>query len=257
MLLVFRFIHRSLEEEDHYRTYGVFPMPPERPATNANLNKSDHHIVQPTHPPPSHMNYYPSHENIIINQSMPPHQSASFTQNSSMPLVSRRRSFGMNDCNFESIIPSKRPHMEDVRSPAMSVQAYNNDTTHQCRFVEQNIPSSNVPNSMAQVQQTPVSAPQTVTSVVISEDVINIYRLYEEHNLLRRRVEINEERLQELRATNTYLLQQNEQLRRQAQCSCTNTIVNPVTLTTASQATPVSKQHSLSSSCEIKCFVSF
>lgn len=74
-----------------------------------------------------------------------------------------------------------------------------------------------------------------VTSVVIGEDVINIYRLYEEHNLLRRRVEINEERLQELRATNTYLLHQNEQLRRQSQCSCTSTIVNPVTLTTASQ----------------------
>lgn len=74
-----------------------------------------------------------------------------------------------------------------------------------------------------------------ITSVVIGEDVINIYRLYEEHNLLRRRVEINEERLQELRATNTYLLHQNEQLRRQSQCSCTSTIVNPVTLTTASQ----------------------
>lgn len=81
------------------------------------------------------------------------------------------------------------------------------------------------------------NAAPIVTSVVIGEDVINIYRLYEEHNLLRRRVEINEERLQELRATNQYLLHQNEQLRRQTQCSCTSTLVNPVTLTTASQPT--------------------
>lgn len=93
------------------------------------------------------------------------------------------------------------------------------------------------PAPMQSSMQAPVvSAPQ-LTSVVIGEDVINIYRLYEEHNLLRRRVDINEERLQELRATNTYLLQQNEQLRRQTtRCSCTNTIVNPVTLTTATQS---------------------
>ena len=128
---------------------------------------------------------------------------------------------------------------------SVSASPYNtqsNENAHQCRFVEQNVgqavnaPSTTAPNSVAQVPQ-----PQpTVASVVIAEDVINIYRLYEEHNLLRRRVEINEERLQELRATNTYLLQQNEQLRRRTQCSCTNTIVNPVTLTTASQqSTPV------------------
>lgn len=105
-----------------------------------------------------------------------------------------------------------------------------------------NVSSTNVQNP-APVQsnlQTPiVSAPQ-VTSVMIGEDVINMYRLYEEHNLLRRRVDINEERLQELRATNTYLLQQNEQLRRQTRCSCTSTIVNPVTLTTTAATVYIS-----------------
>lgn len=71
--------------------------------------------------------------------------------------------------------------------------------------------------------------------IIILFRKINIKKsLYEEHNLLRRRVEINEERLHELRATNTYLLHQNDQLRRQTQCSCSNTI-NPVTLTTTSQ----------------------
>lgn len=110
-----------------------------------------------------------------------------------------------------------------------------------------NVSSSNVQNSApAPVQsnmQTPiVSAPQ-VTSVMIGEDVINMYRLYEEHNLLRRRVDINEERLQELRATNTYLLQQNEQLRRQTRCSCTSTIVNPVTLTTTAATVNIHLTH--------------
>lgn len=101
---------------------------------------------------------------------------------------------------------------------------------------------SNVHNSApAPVQcnmQTPnVPTPPQVASVMIGEDVINIYRLYEEHISLRRRVDINEERLQEIRATNAYLLQQNEQLRRQTRCSCTSTIVNPVTLTTATAGT--------------------
>lgn len=257
-----RFIHRTIEDEEHYRSYGVFPMMSERAANGPNnMNQPDHHIAPP---PPPHLNYgYVNRENIITNP--PPQsnqQSASFTQNSSMSLVSRRRrSFGMADNNnHEAIIPPKRPHMEDIRSTTVPAQTYNtqnNDTTRQCRFVEQNVgqavnvppPSTTVPNSVAQVQ-TPV------TSVVIAEDVINIYRLYEEHNLLRRRVEINEERLQELRATNTYLLQQNEQLRRQTQCSCTNTIVNPVTLTTASQqsATPVSTHITLSHILRGRCF---
>lgn len=233
-------------------------MPTERPAAATNMNQPEqHHIAPPSHPPPPpppHLNYYQNRENMI-NQPQPSNQPAPiFAQNGSMPLVSRRRSFGMGDSNHESLVPPKRPHMDDqhVRSPTVSVPVavpvsaspYNtqsNENAHQCRFVEQNIgqavnaPSTTAPNSVAQVPQPqPVSA-QTVASVVIAEDVINIYRLYEEHNLLRRRVEINEERLQELRATNTYLLQQNEQLRRQTQCSCTNTIVNPVTLTTASQ----------------------
>lgn len=232
-------------------------MPSERSPLVSNMNQQEHHIAPPTHPlppPPSHMNYYPNRENMMANQPPPTSQPAQpFPQATSMPLVARRRSFGMSENCLDSMMPPKRQHMEDIRSSNISTSAYNtqnNETTHQCRFVEQNVgqavnsSSSTVPNSVAQVQ-----APQSVTSVVIAEDVtaISIYRLYEEHNLLRRRVEINEERLQELRATNTYLLQQNEQLRRQTQCSCTNTIVNPVTLTTASQqsATPVRFNHDI------------
>lgn len=209
------------------------------------MNQTEHSHQPP--PPPSHL-YYQNRENMM---SQPP--PINNPQNGSIPLISRRRSFGMGD--LESLVPPpKRSHMEDqhIRSPTVSASPYNtqnNENAHHCRFVEQNVgqtvnaPSTTAaPNSVAQV---PVSAP-AVASVVIAEDVINIYRLYEEHNLLRRRVEINEERLQELRATNTYLLQQNEQLRRsvQTQCSCTNTIVNPVTLTTASQqsAAPVNKE---------------
>lgn len=250
----FRFIHRTIEDEEHYRQYGVFLMPAERqappppPPQATNMNQPpdfDHHIAPPSHPPPPPppQHYYSTRENILTNQPQTSQPAPTYTQNNStIPLVSRRRSFGMAD--IEALMPSKRPHLEDIRSSTVSTPTYNTqnpDTTHQCRFIESNIgqtlnqPQTVPPNSVAQVQPPPVA------SVVIAEDVINIYRLYEEHNLLRRRVEINEERLQELRATNTYLLQQNEQLRRQTQCSCTNTIVNPVTLTTASQqsATPV------------------
>lgn len=238
-----RFIHRSIEDEEHYRLYGVFPLPTERPPLASNMNQQEHHKTAPTHPPPpapTHMNYYPNRENMIANQMPPTSQPAQpFSQVTSMPLVARRRSFGMAENSLDPIMPPKRPHLEDIRSSTVSTPAYNtqtNETTHQCRFVEQNVGQA-VPNSPS------TTVPNSVASVVIAEDMtaISIYRLYEEHNLLRRRVEINEERLQELRATNTYLLQQNEQLRRQTQCSCANTIVNPVTLTTASQqsATPV------------------
>lgn len=236
----------------------MFPLPVERPPVPTTISQPDHHVtsvaapvasqIHPPQAPPPHLNYYQNRENMINQQQISQQQTNQppplYTQNSTMPLISRRRSFGMSDNNMESIMPSKRQHIEEIRSSTVSTPTYqtqNNDNSHQCRFVDQTVngpvPTS-VPNSVAQVQN--VSA-QPVASVVIAEDVINIYRLYEEHNLLRRRVEINEERLQELRATNQYLLQQNEQLRRQTQCSCTNTIVNPVTLTTASQqsATPV------------------
>lgn len=184
-----------------------------------------------------------------------------FSQNSPMPLTlgaRRRRSFGTPDSNMDIHLPAKRLHIEEIRLPTVSTPHYNapnGNNSHGCRFVDQNVGGGQQSvNGLPQQQSQSTGAPNTVTaqqvqsqppppvaSVVISEDVINIYRLYEEHNLLRRRVEINEERLQELRATNSYLLQRNEQLRRQTQCNCTNTIVNPVTLTTASQqsATPV------------------
>lgn len=221
-------------------------MPTERPQqASTNMSHPEHHVAAlPPPPPTQHLNYYPNHENIMSNQPQPqPSQSApTFVHNVTMPPTSRRRSFGMTDSNIEQNLPPKRPHLEDIRSQSVSTSAYNtqnNDNSHQCRFVEPSVGHvpTTVPNSVAQLQQPNVS----VASVVIAEDVINIYRLYEEHNHLRRRVEINEERLHELRATNTFLLQQNDQLRRQTQCSCTSTIVNPVTLTTASQqtATPV------------------
>lgn len=256
----------------------MFQVPAERPpvakASPTNNSQPEHHMSQqgpPLLPQPSsvhshqstHLNYYPNHDNnMMVSQQQQQQQLNQpppiFSQNSTMHLTlgaRRRRSFGMIDGNMDTIMPSKRLHMDDIRLTPNYNASNGDNNSHGCRFIDQNIvngqplngpqsqppPSSqttSAPNSVAaQVQ----SQPPQVASVVIAEDVINIYRLYEEHNLLRRRVEINEERLQELRATNSYLLQQNEQLRRQTQCSCANTIVNPVTLTTASQqsATPV------------------
>lgn len=132
------------------------------------------------------------------------------------------------------VIPSKRPHMDEsfvtYNQQPVTAQHINGGQHRPMAYEQQPTSVIAAPTSAA-----PTVPQPTLTSVVIGEDVINIYRLYEEHNLLRRRVEINEERLHELRATNTYLLHQNEQLRRQSQCSCTSTIVNPVTLTTTSQ----------------------
>lgn len=135
---------------------------------------------------------------------------------------------------------SKRSRLDDVPCTLSQFNGQRNEPQQPQRRIatayDQTIAVSATSGlAMANMPNAVPAATSSITSVVIGEDVINIYRLYEEQNLLRRRVEINEERLQEVRATNTYLLHQNEQLRRQGQCSCTSTIVNPVTLTTASQ----------------------
>lgn len=149
----------------------------------------------------------------------------------------RRRSYNMIDNNAmengnNAPNMNKRAHMDDGtpysnpnNETVQRSQAYDGSTASGTGTIMANPPATSGASTTS----------SALTSVVIGEDVINLYRLYEEHNLLRRRVEINEERLQELRATNSYLLHQNEQLRRQTQCSCTSTIVNPVTLTTTSQ----------------------
>jgi hypothetical protein len=190
---------------------------------------------QPNIVPPT--NYYQQRdESIPVHQNSPIPNYMPQTAPPPMQMApnGRRRSYGM----MPDVVPSKRPHMEEPsfvtysQQPAPMQQLNGEMRQHrQQAYEQQPAPVIAAPATSA----APTVPPPTVTSVVIGEDVINIYRLYEEHNLLRRRVEINEERLHELRATNTYLLHQNEQLRRQSQCSCTSTIVNPVTLTTTSQ----------------------
>lgn len=251
-----RFIHRSIEDEEFYRQCGSFPPHPEHlpPPSNAPPN------VVSNHPPPQFSSaqanaqqmpphYYPRprddamsvHSNAGYNASNAP-SPPSHTQ---MGPNSRRRPYGMVSAPPPDVVPAKRSHIDDsfAYNQQHSTLSMNGELGSHHPIYDQQQPQQTPNNAIAgppatNAQPATVGPPTTLTSVVIGEDIINIYRLYEEHNLLRRRVEINEERLQELRATNTYLLHQNEQLRRQTQCSCTSTIVNPVTLTTTSQPQP-------------------
>lgn len=81
-------------------------------------------------------------------------------------------------------------------------------------------------------------------SINSSPDMIGILRRFEEEiSQLRRRVEANEVKVAELRASNDYLMSQNAQLRlsNAQQCSA---VVNPVTVTTSQpQATVSAHQH--------------
>lgn len=73
-----------------------------------------------------------------------------------------------------------------------------------------------------------------------SPDIIGILRRFEEEiSQLRRRVEANEVKIAELRASNDYLMSQNAQLRisNVQQCSA---VVNPVTVTTSQPQATVS-----------------
>lgn len=271
-----RFIHRTIEDEEFYRQCGSFPphpehlppppLPPPPSQQNGGPNVANHPPfaslapVNGQHMPPQ---FYqrprdepsmPVHPNAPYNtngnnnnnngNATNAHNTASHNQ---MGPNGRRRSYGMVSAPPPDTLPAKRPHIDEsfAYNQPIASMSMNGESAHHNGYEQQpqqsqptqnNVIASSVANTAAQPPA--VVPPTTLTSVVIGEDVINIYRLYEEHNLLRRRVEINEERLQELRATNTYLLHQNEQLRRQTQCSCTSTIVNPVTLTTTSQQQP-------------------
>lgn len=239
-----RFIHRTVDDEEFYRQCGSFPVQPEPVQTNA-LSTAPPNVI-PNHPPQYPSNHqqhisppisYYRDDSVPVHQSPPPQSYVTQSvppPNMQMATNSRRRSYGMVS-GPPDVIPSKRPHMDEsfvtYNQQSVAVQHLNGGQHRPLAYEQQPAPVIAAPSTNA----APTIPQATMTSVVIGEDVINIYRLYEEHNLLRRRVEINEERLHELRATNTYLLHQNEQLRRQSQCSCTSTIVNPVTLTTTSQ----------------------
>lgn len=82
-----------------------------------------------------------------------------------------------------------------------------------------------------------------------SPDIIGILRRFEEEiSQLRRRVEANEVKIAELRASNDYLMSQNAQLRLSNAQQCSG-VVNPVTVTTSQpQATVKAKIY-------IECFV--
>lgn len=78
----------------------------------------------------------------------------------------------------------------------------------------------------------------SMQSINRSEVLTILSRFEEEHNLLRRRVEANEVKIAELRASNDFLLTQNAQLRLSTQ-QCSR-VVNPVTVTTSQPQATVS-----------------
>lgn len=218
---IFRFIHRHIEDEDYYREYGFFSTPNDRPTINPMQGDRNHYqngdnganSLQPQYPTqPQHPAHppHPAHPAHAVHPAHPQHtQPPPHPQQ--LQQMQRRRSFCDNDS-----MPPKRIHLDDDR--------YGNH--------------SNIRPATALVQQSPtqVITSNQLTSLVIGEDIVNIVRLMEEQNILRRRMEASEERMQELRASNQYLLQQNEKILNKLNCSCTKTIVSPVTLTTASQS---------------------
>lgn len=215
---IFRFIHRPIEDEEYYREHGFFSSPNDRPTINPMQGDRNHYQQNGDNGVNSLQTQYPNQPQHIPHPVHPPHPQ--HTQPPPHPQqlqqMQRRRSF----CDNETM-PPKRIHLDDDR--------YGNH--------------SNIRQATAVVQQSPTQliTSNQVTSLVIGEDIVNIVRLLEEQNILRRRIEANEERMQELRASNQFLLQQNEKILNKLNCSCTKTIVSPVTLTTASQSsTPVS-----------------
>lgn len=66
----YRFIHRNIEEEEHYRQFGVFPLPAERSAVSLQQMASEQQIP----PPPAQSFYQPHIHNDEMVANVQPHQ---------------------------------------------------------------------------------------------------------------------------------------------------------------------------------------
>lgn len=108
----FRFIHRSIEDEEHYRQYGVYPLLQERQTIAP--PPSDGHHMNGVAPPP--MNYNTMIANQHSGQIFQPNNNNNNNNNQMAPsMVCRRRSFCMSD-NDQGIPLAKRQHIDDMVS---------------------------------------------------------------------------------------------------------------------------------------------
>lgn len=224
-----RFLHYTLEEEEYYRKFNKFPvnvaeMRSSPPATFCpemlNTGHCRHRECQyhsESHPPPQ-----------------PPPSQATQCPAPSM----RRIEFDQKWTERSMMIRDNYNQTCDMQRPNADYMPQNQPQQHHPQQLVDDFGAMKRTSSSERYE--PFKRFRDTDGITSSPDMIGILRRFEEEiSQLRRRVETNEVKVAELRASNDYLMSQNAQLRlsNAQQCSA---VVNPVTVTTSQPQATVS-----------------
>lgn len=192
ILKLSRFLHYSIEDEDHYRKFGEFPIGQDNFNGNQSSNNANANIQQ------QHNDH--SRVNGFFNES------SSTCSNRSLPSL-------LDGDLFHSCQQRVEPcgaHCHSDRGFSTSGSVFR--------------------NSLKRIGSQDRDCMQQSFKRCREDDIMAVLRRFDEdHQSLKRRVEANELKIAELRASNEYLMNQNAQLR--LSTVQVSRVVNPVTVT--------------------------
>lgn len=192
ILQIFRFLHYSIEDEDHYRKFGEFPIAQD----NFNGNQSSNNA------------------SINIQQHNEHSVASGFFSESNLSCSNR---------SLPSLLDGDLFHSCQQRVDSCGMHCHSDRG-----FSSSN--SSVFRNGMKRIGSQDRECMQQSFKRCREDDIMVVLRRFDEdHQSLKRRVEANELKIAELRAANEYLMTQNAQLR--LSTVQVSRVVNPVTVT--------------------------
>ena len=214
----FRFLHYTIDDEEHYRKYGEFPIIGQQQddfSNNQNMNVINNNGG----------NHDYSGDYEYNNKGF-------YNNNSSSSNGNRSMQSHLDSSNGNRSLPSLLDsdmfhHCQQRIEGGCSLHCHNSDrgfSNVSSSFRNSLKRLSNQDRDFIQQQQ------QSKFKRCREDDIMVVLRRFEEeHQMLKRRVEANELKIAELRASNEYLMTQNAQLR--LSTVQVSRVVNPVTVT--------------------------
>ncbi len=228
----FRFLHYTLEEEEYYRKFNKFPV---------NVAEMQYERSSPPPPPPSI--FCPE----MLNTGHCRHRECQYHSENHPPPPSQPNCTAPS-MRFDQKWTERSMMIRDNYNQACDMQRQNADYMSQNQSQQHHSQQlvddfGAMKRGSSSERYEPFKRFRSETDGIgSSTDIIGILRRFEEEiSQLRRRVEANEVKIAELRASNDYLMSQNAQLRlsNAQQCSA---VVNPVTVTTSQPQATVSEK---------------
>ncbi|CRL03640.1 CLUMA_CG016149, isoform A [Clunio marinus] len=188
-----KFLHYTIEEEDHYRKYGEFPIGQQQEDFNGSNQNNGGNIQQQLEyqNDNSFKNFFNGSNSSNSNRSLPSLLDGDLFHSCQQQRMDSCSMHCHNDGRFSNANSVFRTNLKRNQDRDCMQQTFK-----RCR----------------------------------EDDIMTILRRFEEeHQMLKRRVEANELKIAELRASNEYLMTQNAQLR--ISTVQVSRVVNPVTVT--------------------------